>query len=306
MGRTAVYTFTDKYMLPAACCALLSVARHSRDRDMGQVIVGIDLSPEHKASVAAFNARHGSSITIVDFTLPTDLPEASGRWTKATLARLYIDEIIDESIDRVLYIDADVLVVDPIDAIFQSDLHGNVIGAVDDYVTAFPDKAKKRELKLGLRHGPRYFNAGVILLDSKAVRTTGLFKMARELLQSGARYDANDQDVLNIAFQGAWEPLNPRWNVQTGIMPFVRDPVIVHFTGRRKPWQSSIRWMHTPYAHEYRQMLLQTSWAEFVKERRVQRKIADLLLSLGGYLGGVYRAGKVKAYFGDQRRLPDA
>src|SRR5689334_4589836 len=148
MSVNLVITCSDKHMLPAACCTLLSV----RDNICGAMpnfaILAIGISQAEKEALGAFNARHKIDIEILDIVLPQDLPEANGRWIKSTLARLYIDLAVSREIDRMLYLDADTMAVAPIDEIFSIDLQGRALGAIDDYVTAFPEKAKRREASL--------------------------------------------------------------------------------------------------------------------------------------------------------------
>ncbi len=293
----AVYVFTDARMLPAACCTLLSVVRHSQENDIKLVIVGIDLPEDQKACVASFNSVNGIDIDVIDFAFPADIPETAGRWHKSTLARLYLDELMDKALERVLYLDADILAVGNVQALFDADLNGKAIGAVDDYVTAFPEKIEQRERELGLDPGAGYFNAGVFLMDCAAVRAGAYFETARSLLRSGRCFASNDQDILNIAFRGRWQRLDNRWNVQTGIMPYIRNPVLLHFTGRRKPWHSSLQTGQSAYAEIYSSMLAKTPWSGFVSRRSPSRKATDYLLSLGKRAGAVHRSQQLKAHF---------
>lgn len=294
----AIYVFTDARMLPAACCALLSVERNSQKNDFKLIIVGIDLPEDQKAGVATFNAVNGIDIDVVDFTFPTDTPETAGRWHKSTLARLYLDKLMGEELERVLYLDADILAVGNVDPLFDVDLNDKAIGAVDDYRIAFPDKIGQLERELGLDPGAGYFNAGVVLIDCAAVRAGGFFEMARSLLRSGRCFASNDQDILNIAFRGTWQRLDSRWNVQTGIMPYIRNAVLLHFTGRRKPWHLSVQAGQSVYAEIYSNMLSKTPWSGFVSRRGGLRKAADYLLALGKRAGAMNRAQQLKAHFG--------
>lgn len=302
----AIYVCTDARMLPAACCTLLSVARYSQQNDTRLIIIGIDLPEEQKARVATFNAANGIDIDVVDFTLPTDTPETAGRWHKSTLARLYLDRLMDEDVERALYLDADILAVGNVQPLFNVDLNGKAIGAVDDYVAAFPDKLEQRERELELGPGAGYFNAGVFLMDCARIRAGGFFETARSLLGSGRCFASNDQDILNIAFRGTWQRLDNRWNVQTGTMPYIRNPVLMHFTGRRKPWHVSLQTGQSAYAAIYSNMLSKTPWSEFVSRRSLSRKATDYLLSLGKRAGAMNRSQQLKAYFGSSKGVPMA
>jgi lipopolysaccharide biosynthesis glycosyltransferase len=74
---------------------------------------------------------------------------------------------------------------------------------VDEYLT----KA------VGISCWQRYFNAGLLVMDLKRMRATGVIDRAREFLQrSRGRAINNDQDALNYAVDGKFLELDPRWN----------------------------------------------------------------------------------------------
>lgn len=298
MFRYAVVTCADMRMMPAAICALLSVFQKNSRADTKYILIGIDLQQSAHDDIRRFNEANGIDIEIVTYSEPPGLAATSGRWPPATLARLFIDLLISASFERVLYVDADILAAAPVGDLLTADLQGKALGAVDDYIMAFPEKARRREQKLGLMFGPRYFNAGVLLFDWQKCLSEGLLARARALIERpNARFDANDQDVLNVAFQGTWLPLPFRWNVQTGMLPFVSDPAVVHFTGRRKPWQHSINWAHRKFAGQYSDLLNGTPWSEFCECRSPARDLGNFALYVGSTVGGLARAKKVKSYF---------
>lgn len=298
MPKYAVVACSDKHMLPAACCSLLSVDQTAGKDRAVYYLVGIDLDAQDHADIASFTGKHGIKIEIVPYTTPDNLRATQGRWSSATLARLFLDQLLPSDIDRVLYIDADVLAVSPIDALWSVDLKGNIVGAVEDYLMAFPAKAKRRETRLGLKNGPAYFNAGVILFSWRACLEQDLFGRSREIMTRGdVQLDANDQDILNIACQGRWMPLDHGWNVQTGLMPFVRSKFIVHFTGRRKPWQHSRPWRHRTFSKFYQNALHGIRWNGFAARHGIFAEIRDFLLSCAAYLGDLKRQGKARSYF---------
>lgn len=297
--KTAVYVFSDANMLPAACCTLLSASENlGAYQNSSMTVVGLDLSEEQRALVQRFNEVHSVAISVLDFPIMSTLPASEGRWHKSTLARLFIDELTDPSIDRILYLDADVLAVKSLEGLMSMDLKGKAIGAVDDYISAFPEKLRNRLGILCLPENAGYFNAGVILFDMNALRTGGHMEAARRILHTGKKFAANDQDILNIVFRDAWLSIDYRFNVQSGFSAYIQDPALLHFTGRRKPWQKSISWAHTRFAPIYRRMLATTSWQGFVANRSKTQCFVDTVLSIGDTLGSVRRETKLRSYFG--------
>ncbi|MGO8388830.1 glycosyltransferase, partial [Rhizobium johnstonii] len=79
-----------------------------------------------------------------------------------------------------------------------------------------------------------YYSAftGVLMFDWSDCRSRGLFARTREIFEERSHlFENNDQDALNVTFDGDWLVLDPSWNTQTGLLPFVGRPAIIHFTG---------------------------------------------------------------------------
>ncbi|CAK08928.1 MULTISPECIES: glycosyltransferase family 8 protein [Rhizobium] len=298
LQQSAVIVCSDVNMLPAACCTLLSVKRNLSSATVEFLLLGIDLKPNEIAEVGNFARLHGMAIKVLPYNTPDTALQARGRWSGATLARLYMDLHIPDHVERLLYLDADVLAVAPVDDLFAMDLQDKALAAIDDYVMAFPEKAGARQRKIGMREGGRYFNAGVLLFDWSACRSRGLFARTREIFEERSHlFENNDQDALNVTFDGDWLVLDPRWNTQTGLLPFVGRPAIIHFTGRKKPWQATVPWVHRRMAKRYAEDLANTPWASFCRQPSMTGRIAGFLSHLGKRIGGLARLARTRAYF---------
>jgi lipopolysaccharide biosynthesis glycosyltransferase len=171
------------------------------------------------------------------------------------------------SLDRLLYLDCDMIINRDICELYDTDMGKAQIAAVPDWImtrtltgptpTADPDVLDLRKYHhetLGLTDDDiaRYFNAGVLLFNFAAMadpRAIGKTLMRQALT---GRYMFRDQDILNVAFKGALHVLDARWNVfnsddsQFGRVPrrlweqaraARKDPWIIHFADRAfKPW----------------------------------------------------------------------
>lgn len=164
-----------------------------------------------------------------------------------TYARLLIAKLLPEGIDRVLYLDGDILVLSDLGRIWEEDLEGAVLGAVlDERVTTHIKMQNEPWSLRGLPRVREYFNAGVLLIDLVQWRQEALGEKALEYLEQHPHTPYSDQDALNVACDGLWKKLDRRWNYfQIDLEKPLSDlstaerPNIVHFHGWSKPWNAS-------------------------------------------------------------------
>ena len=161
--------------------------------------------------------------------------------SKMTYARFLIPHVFPEISSRVLYLDADLLVLDDLGPLWETDLGGAVLGAVMDYGL----NLKLKQDEPALEEVPRvrdYFNAGVLLIDLKRWRKEQISQKALEYLNRNPRSPFSDQDALNVACDGLWKKLETRWNFQEHYKIKISEmgpderPGIVHFVTSLKPW----------------------------------------------------------------------
>ncbi len=111
-----------------------------------------------------------------------------------------------------MYLDADILVLDDLESLWETDLEGAVVGAVLDGLDP-----KLKHGDPGFEEVPRvqdYFNSGVLLIDLGRWREERISERALELLINHPQSLFSDQDALNIVCDGRWKKLDPRWNFQ--------------------------------------------------------------------------------------------
>ena len=193
----------------------------------------IDSVPESSAVL------HWVPIDLSSFEGFPTLPHIS---SKMTFARFMIPRVFTRDVQRVLYLDADLLVLDDLGPLWDMDLRGAVMGAVLDPILDPQLKARAP----GLEKFPRvrdYFNAGVLLIDLDRWRKECISEKALEYLTRHPDSPLADQDALNVACDGRWIDLGLRWNFcdhfKTAILdiPPTERPKIAHFPGQ-KPWKA--------------------------------------------------------------------
>lgn len=169
------------------------------------------------------------------------------RHGKATLLRLCLPVILPH-LDKILYIDGDVVVKDCLLELFQTDMTPYYIAAAKDTTCIYhPDYIKA----LDIADSHWYFNAGVTLLNLNKLRTINLPQTITAFAKKHYHIiTAPDQDALNYICQGHTYYIHPRYNMnysvekdvavqvwgKTQIQEAKATPAIIHFIGPVKPW----------------------------------------------------------------------
>lgn len=195
----------------------------------------------------------------------------------ATLYRLRITDLLPRDVDRVLFLDTDVVVRNSLAELWATDLGDTALAAVRDAVYPWAGSPGCLDWRsLAIAPDMPYFNAGVMIIPLGRWRDSDLGGRALDLMSDHVfRY--GDQCALNTAARGEWLALAPHWNVQSGHLQAAspawicesvtdmkrleRDPSIVHFTwffGRRKPWEPR---SNAPHRDLWFDALDHTAWA---------------------------------------------
>lgn len=184
--------------------------------------------------------------------------------------RLFLFGEMFAKYDRILYLDCDLIVEGDISGLYDVELGDCEAAAVRSEDFRLLSKIKKpifmdrfpynvdnyRTDALGMKTPENYFNAGVLVMDLKKVRQRITQKQVFEILHRH-NYYYNDQDVLNIVFDGRVKNVDCRWNYMTYIpeqlakenvnnrklfAEFYREnPCIIHYTSAEKPWNSETK-----------------------------------------------------------------
>ncbi len=142
--------------------------------------------------------------------------------------------------DKALYIDADTIINEDVSKLYDTNLGNNYVGAVPEAVmTALPDCGRYAEKVLGIARG-RYFNAGMLVINSKAWREHDVLGQFLFLISYYNFVVAQDQDYLNVICKNKVHYLPRRWNMETiknwrGID--ANHIGILHYAFVAKPWQ---------------------------------------------------------------------
>lgn len=157
--------------------------------------------------------------------------------TSATYYRFFVDRLLPNNVDLVLYLDSDTIVNRSLDSLFNYDLQDCVVAAVPEI------DSQSDIVRLNLPNHPGYFNAGVLLINLQAWRVLQITDQLLEICSNRPdQLTWPSQDPLNLILKDLWTPLPSIYNYNHGysaLVPARRAkprPAIIHFSGTPKPW----------------------------------------------------------------------
>ena len=255
---------------------IVIVGRVAETLDEGKLRRSLTRFPNHR-------------VTFQTFAPPADLrlPLVPGsHYTIDTYTRIWLGDFFPAEVNRVLYLDADIVVVGDIGELWNTDLAGSLMGAVD---IPGSDQGVRR---LGMRAEDGYFNAGMLLIDVEQWRATRAEQSILDYINAWPERLEYDQDALNACFRSRTRRLDYKWNV---IRPFFREPlalplaraeieavrrdaVVIHFNGGSKPWHY---FCDHPRRDAYEKYLRMTEWRDYVPpDRTPLNRVRKLVLAL--------------------------
>lgn len=235
------------------------------------LVVTLNMAQEDRSRILALAARFDN--VKLRFQ-PFDITRYShfrtdGHISHASYLRIFIPEILPDDVEKVLYLDCDIVVRHDIAPLWRTDLGDKVLGAARNLFFV-------RHADLDMPPDARYFNAGVLLMNLKRWREVdGTARLIRFIEAHHDHLWAHDQDALNAVFCGEILELAPRWNFQTSMLwsepdgldltyaefrRLIENPAIVHFTSPSKPWHFSNT---HPYKSTYYRYLAKTPYRSY-------------------------------------------
>ncbi|MDJ0826994.1 MAG: glycosyltransferase [Rhodobacter sp.] len=238
MRKALVYTVDEREVALALFSARSAALLHpNRDFD----IVIASLAP---LQVPTELARLGIRNAVVDAAEAMAAERLKLDWLPlVAYLRLWLPSAFADRYDRLVYLDADTCIVAPgLSRLFDVDLGPHVLGAVlDKEQWLAPGEPVLDFAQRGIAVD-RYLNSGVLLIDVGRYNGSGSLGAVLDVHRAGRPTLFHDQSLLNLALQGQFAELSPRWNWQwTHRYPALTRPArpfVLHFGGPPKPWHA--------------------------------------------------------------------
>lgn len=214
--------------------------------------------------------------------------------TKEAYFRLFVMDVLPQTLEKVLYLDVDMVICGSIRELWDMDISDVAVGAVPD---CFHQDIHETN-RIGYEVGLGIFNSGVLLINLNYWREHDVMKeFVAYAKEAKDHLKYHDQDVLNYVFRHSKKELPIRFNLQTIHMYYdrfrylhfrlieevkeaFRHPVIIHYTGPEKPWYINAYHPLKSYYEKYRQL---TPWKKDTLKRMhipLKKRLRRLLVCI--------------------------
>lgn len=273
-----LFAFDDNFWAPAYAGMRGICLSTKRRSDLVFHLCELGLKDEHRADLKKIEEEFGATLIFYDLatndafqkscaTLPSD-----NRLNQVMYARLLVEVLIPQDVERIIYFDCDTLVCAPIEELAEMDLQGFPIAAAKDYMSTFitggRDIKNNRDL---FDTADPYFNSGLLVIDTKKWREAGVLSRLAEMVSDGTMDRIYyDQDFLNLVFKHNWLKLDQLWNIIDPRPPHqALNPKMFHYTGKRRPWNLV---SGVAFARIYRHIMTNELYYRYMRHR-IKRRI---------------------------------
>lgn len=190
-----------------------------------------------------------------------------------TYFRLFASIMLPKEVEKILYLDADIIVKGNIKNLYNIDLKSNYFAAAKD--TSKGIESLKKLLNIPEYYG--YINAGILLMNIKEMRETFNLEEALEFAKNNRDKVPNcDQDVINglyykkiVKFSNVYN-YEARFHSVTDLFDYIvhykkleKRIIIIHYMGKDKPWKKGYGGKFAYVYNEYAENIMLSSIGKF-------------------------------------------
>ena len=267
---------TDANYLHRTGVALHSILKHA-SRPVEATILYSGLSDADKEHLLGACRPFAAKIHFaeIDIQKLRDLPVFSRSMSYAAYFRLLLPELVPPDLDKILYLDSDIVCCGDIAPLWETDVSAHAVASVREPILV---DERRRGLIQRMIHSREdvhalgeacYLNSGVMLINVNRWRSAGITERVLEWRRRNSHLTMlYDQDALNAVICGDWLQLSVRWNFCPSFLRmtnyrFARqrrrlDPVLVHLSAGIGPARyrklaqdhlDAIRWPGCPASY---------------------------------------------------------
>ncbi|WGM02550.1 glycosyltransferase [Arsenophonus nasoniae] len=232
----------DKDFLFGTGVSITSILMHNKNMDFHFHVFTDFFDDEQESLFSQLAKQYNTKITIYLLKCEElkNLPSTSN-WSYAIYFRFIIVNCLFLKVNKVLYLDADIVCKGNINELTKIIFHNNEIAAAIQ--EGGKDKFKSIDAS---STGEKYFNSGFLLINIPQWQKENISTQAINLLLK-KKYPFLDQDVLNLLLIDKVIFLEEKWNKIYSLddemkgnkkREICNDDLLIHYIGYTKPWHN--------------------------------------------------------------------
>lgn len=250
-GTMNILCATDDKYAPY-CGVMLTSFLENHKAFHTEVYIIVKNSLKEEKRLKRLEERYDVKVNMIDFSLnevASTIDICHEYLTAETYYRLFAAELLPKDIDRVLYLDCDIIVDGDVSEMFAMNIDGiSALVAID---TPWHTMVSHPQ-RLGYPEGKGYFNAGVMMINLEYWREHDISSKCYSFLKKNVgNLIFFDQDVLNVILLDSRRYVSLIYNFQaSAVLKEFYDlydnetrtvinscqPRIVHYSTGMKPW----------------------------------------------------------------------
>ena len=290
MYRMNVATSLDDNYVKYVYVMLHSLFSNNEDAEIFVYLLQSSLEDESVKQLTSLCEQHNNHLCLLN-VLENEMDSRflqTDSWPMEACYRLKLFDLLPDDVERLLYLDADIIINQNLSDLYQVELGNKKLAACQDVkirdktlldrVNTLRDEAICELIERG-----DYFNSGVLLFDVKELRQEYSYqKYLEEAAKISFKIYAPDQDLLNLVHHQDvfWVDENkydfyPAVQIEEGLdYDYAKEnSAIIHFTGR-KPWTGGDH-LHFNTEKIWWEYALQTPYRDIFLEEYVLNSVMD-------------------------------
>lgn len=186
----------------------------------------------------------------IDDSILKDAP-VTDRYPKEMYYRIFAAKFLPQNVDKILYLDPDLVVLKPLDRLYSIN--------IEDYCFAAASHVSKplqkfNEIRLQMDSSGPYINSGVMLMNLEKLRREQDFCEVFDYIEKNKRLlFLPDQDIISAIYSDKILLIDPYIYNMTERMLYHpksiknnidfcwvdQNSAIIHYCGRNKPWKEN-------------------------------------------------------------------
>jgi lipopolysaccharide biosynthesis glycosyltransferase len=245
-------TLNSNY-IPPLKVLLKSLFVHNKDEQFTIYLIHSELTKQELDLLRFYIEEHGQHFypIFVKKELFNDAP-VFRHYSVEMYYRLVAHLFLPDNVDRILYLDPDIVAINPITDFYYTEFDDCLfVAAEHEHIARFVKGINNLRLNTPFAKG--YFNTGVLLMNVTLMRKLVSLKEIYQFIKKNKyKLILPDQDVLNGLY---WDKIKPvdsyRYNYDARFFKFgkisrkiagdlswiKKNTIFIHYCGKDKPWR---------------------------------------------------------------------